>query len=94
VRQFRNFSVILGLATSCAVTWALTAGTEVASAATRLRSGRVQLVATTHATANAGAAGGFSLTGSDVMASVVGLMMLTAMVFLVITFVRRRVSVA
>ncbi len=75
------------------MTLAFTAGTTVAGAATRFRSGSVrnQLAETTH-TANG--AGSLGLTGPSVMASVVGLMAVLALVFLVVTFVRRRVTLA
>ncbi len=96
VRHLRKFSVIFALATTGAMTLAITAGTTAAGAATRFRSGgvRTQLVDTTHAAGNGAAAGTLGLTGPDVMASVVGLMAVLAMVFLVVTFLRRRVTLA
>jgi hypothetical protein len=95
VQHLRKFSVVFGLAAAGAMTLAITAGTTAAGAATRFRSGgaRAQLVDATHATAN-GSAGALGLTGPNVMAAVVGLMAVLAMVFLVVTLVRRRVTLS
>jgi hypothetical protein len=96
LQHLRKFSFVVGLATAVAMTMAITAGTTVASAATRYRSGSVrdQLVDSTHLASGGAASGGLGLTGPDVMASVVGLMALFAMVFLVVTFIRRRATFA
>jgi hypothetical protein len=94
VQHLRKFSVLFGLATASAMTLAITAGTTVAGAATRFRSGgvRTQLIDTTHPAGNGAAAGTLGLTGPNVMASIVGLMAVLAIVFLVVTFIRRRVT--
>jgi hypothetical protein len=78
------------------MTLAVIAGTSVASAATRFRSGSVrnQLASTSHLATSGAASGGLGLTGPTVMASVVGLMALLAMAFIVITFIRRRVTLS
>jgi hypothetical protein len=78
------------------MTLAVVAGTSVASAATRYRSGSVrsQLASTSHLATSGAASGGLPLTGPTVMASVVGLMALLAMVFIVVTFIRRRITLA
>lgn len=95
LQHLRNFLVSLGVATACAMALAVVAGTTAASAATRYRSGsvRTQLVDTNHVTSNAASAS-LGLTGPDVMAAIVGLMALLAFVFIVVTFIRRRVTLA
>jgi hypothetical protein len=84
------------LATTCAVAWVVVAGTGVADATTRLRSGAVhaRLLDETSRIAANGAASGRHVTAPDVMASFVALMAVVAMLFLVVTLIRRRSSVA
>jgi hypothetical protein len=85
----------ISLATTCAVAWAVIAGTGVADAATRFRSGAVhaQLLDATSRIAPNGAASGKHVTTPDVMAAFVALMAVVAMLFLVVTLIRRRTSV-
>lgn len=86
----------LGFASTCALTLALIAGTSVASAATRYRSGSVrnQLASTSHLTTSGATSGGLGLTGPNVMASVVGLMALLAVAYIIVTLIRRRVTLS
>lgn len=97
VRQhLRNSVVLVALATTSALTWVISAGSGAAGAATRSRSGalRDQLVSSSHFAPNGAAAPGLGLTGPDVMAAVVGLCAFFAMAFLVVTLIRRRITVA
>jgi hypothetical protein len=83
----------LSLATTCAVAVAIVAGSSIAGASTRYRSGaHAQFASTTHLGSSAAGASSLHLTGPDVMASVVALMAVLAVGFLVVTFIRRRVS--
>ena len=96
-QHLRRVAVALSLATSSAVAWAVIAGTGVADAATRYRSGAVHaqlLDSASRIAPNAPTSSGLGLTGSDVMASLVGLMAVLAFAFLVVTFFRRRTRLA
>jgi hypothetical protein len=77
-------------------TWSVTAGTAVASAGTRLRSGAIHAQLASHVTASGSNAVSSSLTikGSGVMAGVVAALAVFALGFLIVTFIRRRVTVA
>jgi hypothetical protein len=95
-QQLQKLAMALCLATTCAVAWSVTAGTGVAAAATRSRSGALHTLlfdATARVAPNGASSSRLHLTGPDVMASFVGLMAVLAFVFLVVTFIRRRVSV-
>jgi hypothetical protein len=74
-----------------AAAWILIGASGVADAATHLRSGARAHFESTTRIASDGTAPGFHLTGPDVMAAVVGLMAVLAFLFLVVTFIRRRV---
>ena len=92
-RQFRRLAVALLSVSTGAVALVLLAGAGLADAATRYRSGRVRadLVDSTARVASNGSAGSrLHLTGPDVMASFVALMAILALVFLVVTLIRRR----
>lgn len=81
---------------TCAMAWVTTAGTAVASASTRYRSGTIHaqvLDSSTRFTPN-GTARASVLTGSDVMAGFVALMAVVAVLFLVVTLIRRRARLA
>jgi hypothetical protein len=87
-------AALVGTATAAGLAWSITVGTA-AGASTRIRSGSLhaQLVSHVSTGANAlspGLAGG----GSDVMAVVVGAMAVSALAFLIVTFIRRRVTIA
>jgi len=86
----------LGLATVAATAWILTEGASLAAATTRYRSGtfRTQLVGHYGGGANAQAPAGLVPTGADVMATIVALLAVLALAFLVVTFIRRRTTVA
>jgi hypothetical protein len=90
--------MLVSLATTGAVSWAMVAGTAVADAATRSRSGAIHgrlLDSATRIATNSGAASsGLHLTGLDVMAGFVGLMAVLAFGFLVVTLIRRRTPLA
>ena len=95
-RQLRKVAVTLTVASICALTWAVTAGMEVAGAATRSRSGSVRaqlLDSSSRVAPNGTAAPGLHLAGSGVMAAFVGLMAVAAMLFLIVTLVRRRSNI-
>ena len=93
-QYLRKIVVSLGIASTCAMTLALVAGTSVAGATTRYRSGSVrnQLASTAHLSTSGTTSGPLGLTGPTVMASVVGLMALLAVGFIVVTLIRRRVT--
>lgn len=96
-RQVRKVAVTLSYASICALAWAVTGGMEVASAATRSRSGGVRallLDSSTRVAPNGTAAPGLHLASAYVMAAFVGLMAVVAMLFLVVTFVRRRSNIS
>jgi hypothetical protein len=97
VRQFRVLvlAAMVTVATAGALIWSVTAGSALASAATRLRSGALHAQLVSHVTAGANTApAGAALTGSGVMASVVGALALFALAFLVVTLIRRRITAA
>jgi hypothetical protein len=96
-RQFRKVAVTLTVAGTCALAWVATVGIEAAGAATRLRSGNVRarlLDSSARVAPNGNAAPGLHLAGSYAMAAFVGLMAVVAMLFLVVTFVRRRATIS
>jgi hypothetical protein len=88
----RKLQVLMGAATLGALLWSVSAGSAVASASTRLRSGAVRAQLVSHV--SAGTSAGISLTGSGVMAAVVGALALFAVAFLVVTLIRRRITPA
>ena len=95
-QHLQKLAMALYLVTSCAVAWSVTVGTGVAAAATRSRSGALHTLlfdTTARVTPNGASPSRFHLTGPDVMASFVGLMAVLAFLFLVVTFIRRRVTV-
>jgi hypothetical protein len=92
LRHLQKMAVTMSLAGTGAVALVLVAGAGVADAATRFRTGRVRAsLLSTHVAPNGSASSGLHLTGPDVMAAFVGLMAVLAFVFLVVTFIRRRV---
>lgn len=95
-RHLRKFAMTISLSTVGTVTWLMLAGTGVADASTRYRSGAVhaQLLDSATRISSGGSPTGLGLTGSDVMAAFVGLMAVLAFMFLVVTFLRRRTSLA
>ena len=91
-------SALVGTMTLVAM---IMAGPAVASASTRLRSGTLHAQLVSHVSAGAGAgagantvSSGLTLEGSAVMAAIVGVLALCALAFLIVTFIRRRVTVA
>jgi hypothetical protein len=95
-RQIRKIAVTLSLATTCSVVWMTIAGSGAAGAAARFRSGgvRAQLLDSATRIAPNGTAAPGHIAGSDVMAAFVGLMAVVAMLFVVVTLVRRRGTVS
>jgi hypothetical protein len=90
---------VVGTTTLAALIWTLTAGCAVASASTRLRSGTLHAQLVSHVSGGAGTganavSSGLALRGSAVMAAIVGVLALCAFAFLVVTLIRRRVTVA
>jgi hypothetical protein len=96
-RQLRVLAATAALvvATLGVLAWSLTAGSAVAAATTRLRSGafHTQLVSHVSPSANT-VSSGLALHGTDVMAAVVGVMAILSVAFLIVTFIRRRVTAA
>lgn len=92
-RRFQRLVMVVASVSTGAIALALIAGAGVADAATRLRSGsRTHLLeSSTRIAPNGAASPGLHLTGPDVMASFVGLMAVLAFLFLVVTFIRRRI---
>jgi hypothetical protein len=87
-------AALLGTATLVAV---LTAAPAVASAATRLRSGTLHAQLVSHVSVGTGAnavSSGLTLKASAVMSVIVGVLALCALAFLIVTFIRRRVTAA
>ena len=90
-------AALVGTTTLAALIWTFTAGSSVASASTRLRSGTLHAQLVSHVSAGDGAnavSSGLTLEGSAVMAAIVGVLALCAFAFLVVTLIRRRVTVA
>ena len=97
MQHLRKLAMTVSLATTSAIVWVVTAGTGVADAGTRLRSGALHahlLDSATRIAPNGATSSGLGLTGPDVMASLVGLMAVLSLGFLVVTFIRRRTRLA
>ena len=93
--RLQRWVAIGAMAAASCLVWLATAGTAVASASTRLRSGAVRAQLVSHvSSAGASSGSGIVPNGANAMAAVVGLMALLALVFLVVTFIRRRISAA
>jgi hypothetical protein len=94
VRQLRFLALaaMVGVATVGAFLWSVTAGSAVASASTRLRSGTVHAQLASHVSHAVPA--GLQIEGSGVMAAIVGVLAVSSVAFLIVTFVRRRITVA
>jgi hypothetical protein len=89
--RLRQLRVLLGAVPLGAFLWSITAGSGVASATTRLRSGTLHAQLVSHVNA---VPAGISLKGTGVMAAVVGVLALFALAFLVVTLIRRRITPA
>jgi hypothetical protein len=93
----RMRAALVGTTTLAAVIVMVTASSAVASASTRLRSGNLHAQLVSHVSASTGAnalSSGLPLKGSAVMAAIVGVLALCAFAFLVVTLIRRRVTVS
>jgi hypothetical protein len=83
---------VVGWAAVVALGWILTEGASLAAASTRYRSGgvaRTQLVGHYGRGTGAGPTAFVSM-GANLMAGVVALLLVAALVFMVVTFIRRR----
>jgi hypothetical protein len=88
--QFKFRTALLATAAGSIIGYVLLGGASLASATVRHRSGAVHQ----HQLADlAGHPSGMVMTGTDVMGVVVLLMAVIAALFLVTTFIRRRVTV-
>jgi hypothetical protein len=95
VRQLWVWAATAATATLGALAWSLTAGSGVASASTRLRSGSIHAQLASHVAGGANAlSSGLNLNGAGVMAAIVGALAVSSVAFLVVTFIRRRVTLA
>ncbi len=84
-------TTLLATAAGSIIGYVLLGGTSLASAAARHRSGAVhQQLLADHVTG--GRASNIVMTGADIMGAVVLVLALTAMIFLVSTFIRRRAT--
>jgi hypothetical protein len=93
VRNRQRWAVVSGLAAVGVLAWLATAGSAIATAATRYRSGSVRGHLVSHVSpASPGAKSGIVTTGADAMAIVVAVMAFVALGFLIVTLVRRRVA--
>ncbi len=93
VRKLQRWAVVSGLAAAGVLAWLATAGSAIATAATRDRSGGVRGQLVSHVSpAGSGASSGLLTTGADAMAIVVAVMAAVALVFLIVTLVRHRVA--
>jgi CHASE2 domain-containing sensor protein len=93
----RMRAALVGTTTLITVIWTIGAGSGVASASTRLRSGTLHAQLASHVSTGAGAntlSSGLALKGSAVIAAIVGVLAVCALAFLIVTFIRRRVTVA
>ena len=94
-RRLRAMAALVGTATVAALAWSITLGTAAAGASTRIRSGSLHAQLVNHVSTGANALpSGLSVKGSDVMAVIVGAMAVFALAFLIVTFIRRRVTIA
>jgi hypothetical protein len=94
VGRLQLWAAVVGTAALAVMVWSVTTGTAAASASTRLRSGAVHAQLASHvATGGNAVSSGISLKGSGVMAGIVGALAVFALAFLVVTFIRRRVTV-
>jgi hypothetical protein len=95
MRQLRVFAAMAGSATVGALMWLVTAGSTLASATTRLRSGSLHAQLVSHVTPGTNSvSSSLGLHGTDVMAAIVGAMAVLSVAFLIVTFIRRRVTTA
>ena len=92
MQRLRNMAAVVGLVVAAALTWILTEGASLAGASTRYRSGgvaRTQLAG--HYSQGAGAGSrAFVPMGANLMAGFVALLVVAALSFMVVTFIRRR----
>ena len=94
-RPVRVIGAMVGLVALGAAAWSVTAGAAVAAGVTRLRSGSLHAPLASHVSPGTNAiSSGLVLEGSDVIAAIVGTMAVLAVAFMVVTFIRRRVTVA
>jgi hypothetical protein len=93
-RKLQRWAAMSGLGAAGVLAWLATAGSAMATAATRFRSGGVRGRLVSHVSpVGPGARSGLVPTGADAMAMVVAVMAAVALIFLIVTLVRRRVAV-
>ncbi len=88
MRQFRVLAAMAGVATTGILAWSVTVGAAGASGAARLRSGTLHAQLVSHVAPTSSSL----LTGSDIMADIVGSLAVVAFAFVIVTLVRRRVT--
>ncbi len=91
----RQLRVLAAMVSMGVLAWSVTAGSTVASASTRLRSGTLhaQLVSRVSPGPHS-LPSGLTVRGAGVMATIVGVLAVLALTFLIVTFIRRRVTAA
>jgi hypothetical protein len=94
VRKLRVLAAMVGLAAAGTFALSVVVGSTLASASTRLRSGSLHAQLVSHVTPVGNTASSGLIAGSNVIAGVVGTLAILALAFLVVTFIRRRVTIA
>ena len=94
MRQLRVFAGKVVVTTAGTLAWSLMAGCAVASAVTQGRSGSRHAPLLSHVTPGRSTASSGFLTGSDIMGGVVGALAVLALAYLIVTFIRHRVTLA
>ena len=92
MQRLGNRAALFGVVATGALIWILTEGASLAAAATRYRSGgavRTQLVGHYGQGTRSGPTAFVSM-GAQLMAGIVALLLVAALAFMVVTFIRRR----
>jgi hypothetical protein len=94
VRKLRVLAAMVGVATAGTFALSVVVGSTLASASTRLRSGSLHAQLVSHVSPVGNTAPSGLIVGSNVIAGIVGTLAILAFAFLVVTFIRRRVTIA
>jgi hypothetical protein len=94
VRKLRVMAAMVGVAAAATCALSVVMGSTLASASTRLRSGSLHAQLVSHVTPVGNTAPSGVIAGSNVIAAIVGTLAILALAFLVVTFIRRRVTIA
>jgi hypothetical protein len=94
VRQLGVLAAMVAVTAAGTSAWSLMAGCAIASAATRARSGSRHAQLVSHITPGRSTASSGLRTGSDIMGGVVGALAVLALAYLIVTFIRHRVTLA